>query len=59
MNHFVLIRQGSDEDLEYYITEVGETLGIKDEIEMEKYDANSVLTFVFKSLLSWKMLNQN
>jgi intraflagellar transport protein 52 len=49
---------GNDDDLEYYIRECGDILGVTDKLDAEKRDAKHVLEFVFKSIVNWKKLNQ-
>jgi intraflagellar transport protein 52 len=49
---------GNDDDLEYYIRECGEILGIAEKLGGEQKDAKHILEFVFKSIVNWKKLNQ-
>lgn len=53
-----LTNKCNDEDLEYYIRECGNILGIMDKIDPEKRDARHVLDYAFKSIVNWKKLNQ-
>ena len=52
-----LTNKCTDEDLEYYIRECGEILGITEKLEGER-DGKHILEFVFKSIANWKKLNQ-
>ncbi|KAJ3264992.1 Intraflagellar transport protein 52 [Chytriomyces hyalinus] len=53
-----LTNKCNDDDLEYYIRECGEILGVNDKLESEERDARHVLEHVFKSIVNWKKLNQ-
>ncbi len=46
-----------DDDLEYYIKESGEILGITSELPSGKRGANHVLEYIFKKLVLWKKFN--
>jgi intraflagellar transport protein 52 len=50
-----LTNKCNDDDLEYYIRECGNLLGISEKVE-EK-DAKHVLDFVFRAIVNWKKLN--
>ena len=47
-----------DDDLEYYVKEAGEIMGVAGKIKGEK-TARAVLDFVFGELVRVKMLNQD
>lgn len=49
---------GNDGDLEYYIRECGEILGVNEHLEKGKNDAKHVLDYVFRSIVNWKKLTQ-
>eukprot|EP00397_Hematodinium_sp_SG-2012_P039940 GEMP01043688.1.p1 GENE.GEMP01043688.1~~GEMP01043688.1.p1 ORF type:complete len:441 (+),score=83.33 GEMP01043688.1:54-1376(+) len=51
-----LTNKCTDEDLEYYIVETGEILGVTQKIE--KRSAKAVLEYVFRQLVNFKKLNQ-
>ncbi|KAJ3417559.1 Intraflagellar transport protein 52 [Chytridiales sp. JEL 0842] len=53
-----LTNKCNDDDLEYYIRECGDILGINEKLTGEHKDAKHVLEYVFKSIVSWKKLNQ-
>ncbi|KAJ3321013.1 Intraflagellar transport protein 52 [Boothiomyces sp. JEL0866] len=53
-----LTNKCSDDDLEYYMRECGQILGIMEKLEPGKQDARHVLDHVFKSIVNWKKLNQ-
>lgn len=48
-----------DADLEFYIRECGEILGVLEKLQPEQKDAKHVLESMFKSIVQWKKLNQN
>ncbi|KAJ3122027.1 Intraflagellar transport protein 52 [Physocladia obscura] len=51
----------NDDDLEYYIRECGEILGVTEKLsglEEDKRDARHILEHVFNSIVNWKKLNQ-
>ncbi|KAJ3272210.1 Intraflagellar transport protein 52 [Terramyces sp. JEL0728] len=53
-----LTNKCTDDDLEYYMRECGQILGLMEKLEPEKQDARHVLDHVFKSIVNWKKLNQ-
>ncbi|KAJ3304684.1 Intraflagellar transport protein 52 [Blyttiomyces sp. JEL0837] len=53
-----LTNKCNDDDLEYYIRECGEILGVNEKLDPEQRDARHVLDFVFKSIVNWKKINQ-
>lgn len=52
-----LTNKCDDEDLEYYIRECGNILGVIEKLEDGKRDARHVIEYVFKSIVNWKKLN--
>lgn len=52
-----LTNKCTDDDLEYYVCEVGEILGVTQKIE--KRSAKTVLEYIFRQLVSFKKLNQD
>lgn len=62
-----LTNKCTDKDLEYYICDAGEILGIADQIRSQtsgskappKYNANRVLEHILKKLMDWKKLDQD
>ena len=52
-----LTNKCNDEDLEYYVRECAEILGINQELTEENVDARHILDHVFKSIVNWKRLN--
>lgn len=53
-----LTNKCNDGDLEYYVRECGDILGINDKLEPENRSAKHVLEYVFKSIVNWKKLDQ-
>ncbi|KAJ3311687.1 Intraflagellar transport protein 52 [Boothiomyces sp. JEL0838] len=53
-----LTNKCTDDDLEYYMRECGQILGIMEKLEPGKQDARHALDHVFKSIVNWKKLNQ-
>ncbi|KAI8613355.1 hypothetical protein BC830DRAFT_1132568 [Chytriomyces sp. MP71] len=53
-----LTNKCNDDDLEYYIRECGDILGVSDKLGAENRDARHVLEHVFNSIVNWKKLNQ-
>lgn len=51
-----LTNKCNDDDLEYYIRECGEILGVNEKLDAEKRDAKRVLEYVFKQIANWKKL---
>ena len=49
----------NDDDLEFYMRECGEILGVMDKLDPEHRDARHVLDYMFKNIVHWKKLNQN
>ncbi|KAJ3076628.1 Intraflagellar transport protein 52 [Podochytrium sp. JEL0797] len=53
-----LTNKCNDDDLEYYIRECGEILGVMDKLEGGEKDGRHVLEHVFRCIVDWKRLNQ-
>ncbi|KAL2913990.1 hypothetical protein HK105_206428 [Polyrhizophydium stewartii] len=53
-----LTNKCNDDDLEYYIRECGEILGVMEKLDPGQRDAKHVLEHVFRSIVNWKKLNQ-
>jgi len=52
-----LTNKCNDEDLEYFIKEAGDMLGVNAQLRPEQRDARHVLASVFKQIAAWKKLN--
>lgn len=52
-----LANKCQDDDLEYYIKEAGELLGVKQQLRPEQREARHVLAHIFKQVVAWKKLN--
>ncbi|KAJ3063097.1 Intraflagellar transport protein 52, partial [Rhizoclosmatium hyalinum] len=53
-----LTNKCNDDDLEYYIRECGEILGVNEKLPEGERSARNVLEHVFASIVNWKKLNQ-
>ncbi len=49
----------SEEDLEYYVRECGDILGITAKLPLKSRDAKNVLEFIFLQLVEFKKTNQS
>jgi len=49
----------SDEDLEYYVRECGDILGVSNKLAPESRDAKHILEYVFAQVVEFKKLNQD
>ncbi|KAJ0406383.1 hypothetical protein P43SY_006991 [Pythium insidiosum] len=54
-----LTNKCSDDDLEYYVKESADILGILPKLDPEKQDAKHVLEFIFHKIANFKKLNQD
>ncbi|KAJ3105814.1 Intraflagellar transport protein 52 [Phlyctochytrium planicorne] len=53
-----LTNKCNDDDLEYYIRECGDILGVADQLDTERRDARYVLDHIFRCIVNWKRLEQ-
>lgn len=53
------INLGNEDDLEYYVREAGEILGISHRLEADKRDGKHILAFVLRQLVQFKKQNQD
>jgi intraflagellar transport protein 52 len=53
-----LTNKCGDDDLEYYIKESGEILGVTGQLKDDQKSAKHVLSFIFQKLVDFKKLNQ-
>lgn len=49
---------GSDDDLEYYVRECGDILGVTTNLAQDKRDAKHILEHIFTQVVEFKKLNQ-
>lgn len=49
---------GGEDDLEYYVRECGDILGISSKLAVNKRSAKDVLQYVFQHVVECKKLNQ-
>lgn len=54
-----LTNKCSDDDLEYYVKESADILGILPKLDPERSDAKHVLEFIFQKIVNFKKLNQD
>lgn len=54
-----LTNKCSDDDLEYYVRESADILGILPKLDPERSDAKHVLEFIFHKIVNFKKLNQD
>jgi len=52
------IYSGTDDDLEYYVRECGEILGVSNKLQTDKRDAKHILEYVMHQVMEFKKLNQ-
>lgn len=56
--YFIFFRSGTDSDLEYYVRECGDILGISGKLAADKRDAKHILEYVLHQVVEFKKLNQ-
>eukprot|EP01116_Phalansterium_solitarium_P020480 TRINITY_DN6061_c0_g1_i1.p1 TRINITY_DN6061_c0_g1~~TRINITY_DN6061_c0_g1_i1.p1 ORF type:complete len:446 (-),score=156.17 TRINITY_DN6061_c0_g1_i1:213-1550(-) len=49
----------NDEDLEYYVKECGDVLGVTQHLKADNRSAKHVLEYIMKAVVNWKKLNQD
>ena len=49
---------GSEEDLEYFVRECGDILGVTNKLPAEPRDAKHILEYIFTQVVEFKKLNQ-
>ena len=54
----VVIVGSDDEDLEFYVRECGQILGINKQLEEDKQTAKNVLEYAFSRIVEYKKANQ-
>ncbi|RLN62997.1 hypothetical protein BBJ29_001651 [Phytophthora kernoviae] len=54
-----LTNKCSDDDLEYYVRESADILGILPRLDPERSDAKHILEFIFQKIVNFKKLNQD
>mmetsp|Transcript_7094 Transcript_7094/g.15914 ORF Transcript_7094/g.15914 Transcript_7094/m.15914 type:complete len:456 (-) Transcript_7094:447-1814(-) len=52
-----LTNKCNDDDLEYFIKEAGDLLGVNEQLRPDQRDARHVLSHIFKQICAWKKLN--
>lgn len=54
-----LTNKCNDDDLEYFIRECGEILGVSSSLPQEKRDGKNILESIFRSVVQYKMVSQD
>ena len=49
---------GTEDDLEYYVRECGDILGVSNKLDPNKRSAKDVLAYVLHQIVEFKKLNQ-
>ena len=49
---------GTDDDLEYYVRECGDILGVTTNLAQDKRDAKHIIEHIFTQVVEFKKLNQ-
>lgn len=49
---------GSDDDMEYYVRECGEVLGVSNKLPADAKDAKHILEYILAQVVEFKKLNQ-
>ena len=59
LSHFdVFLSTGTDDDLEYYVRECGDILGVTPNLALDKRDAKHIIEHIFTQVVEFKKLNQ-
>ena len=54
----VIFSLGTDDDLEYYVRECGDILGVGNKLPADCRDAKHILDYMFHQVVEFKKLNQ-
>jgi intraflagellar transport protein 52 len=54
--YFEILTLGNNDDLEYYVRECGDILGITEKLDGRK-EGKDVLAYVLKAVANWKKLS--
>ena len=54
----IYTQTGSEDDLEYYVRECGNILGVTQKLDSEAQSAKHVLSFIFDRIVEFKKFNQ-
>ena len=54
----VVIYSGTEDDLEYYVRECGDILGVCSKLPSDCRDAKHILDYIFHQVVEFKKLNQ-
>ena len=50
--------KGGDDDLEYYVRECGDILGVSKNLALDSRDAKHILEYILAQVVEFKKLNQ-
>ena len=53
-----MLPSGTEDDLEYYVRECGNILGVTQKLDSESQSAKHVLSFIFDWIVEFKKFNQ-
>ena len=53
-----MLPSGTEDDLEYYVRECGNILGVTQKLDSESQSAKHVLNFIFDRIVEFKKFNQ-
>lgn len=56
--NFLLLNEGTEDDLEYYVRECGDILGVGSKLPADCRDAKHILDYIFHQVVEFKKLNQ-
>lgn len=55
---YIDIFSGTEDDLEYYVRECGDILGVCSKLPSDRRDAKHILDYIFHQVVEFKKLNQ-
>lgn len=55
---FVIYFEGGDDDLEYYVRECGDILGVSKNLALDSRDAKHIIEYIVAQVVEFKKLNQ-
>ena len=58
LNNILSPFSGTDDDLEYYVRECGDILGVTTNLPQDNRDAKHIIEYVFTQVVEFKKLNQ-
>ena len=58
LSFWLLMCKGGDDDLEYYVRECGDILGVSKNLALDSRDAKHILEYILAQVVEFKKLNQ-